>query len=100
MAAPTGRAPYAVMLMAETRPSKARGVIVWRSVAVLITQMIGPTPIRKKLSPASTTEGVQIGSNITTAAASPANGPRAKTAPERPRTGGPRGGDGAGHHAD
>ena len=47
IAAPTGRAPYAVMPIAETRPSSSGGVTVWRSVAVLMTHTIGPTPIRK-----------------------------------------------------
>src|SRR5712691_3948405 len=69
------------MLIAETRPSSARGVTVWRSVAVLITHTIGPAPTRKKLSAASTGDGVQIVVNITRAAAKPAMGPSAITRP-------------------
>src|SRR5206468_7192222 len=64
-AAPIGRAPVAVMLIADARPSRSRGVTVWRSVAVLMTQTIGPTPTRKKLSPARTAAGIQIVSTIT-----------------------------------
>ena len=45
-----------MMLIAETRPSRRGGVTDWRSVVVLITQRIGPTPSRKKLSAASSGE--------------------------------------------
>ncbi len=67
--------------MAETRPSSAGGVTVWRSVVVLITHRIGPAPMRKKLAPASSADGSQIVSTIRRAAVRPASGPMAMTVP-------------------
>ncbi len=69
------------MLMADTRPSRCDGVTVCRRVVVLITQRMGPTPIRKKLSAARPNDGAQMVSSITTAATSPVTGPIATTAP-------------------
>ena len=63
------------MLIADTRPSSARGVTVWRSVAVLMTHTMGPAPIRKKLDAASHGDGVQMVSSISSAATRPAIGP-------------------------
>ena len=70
-----GREPYIAMLIADTRPRSRSGVTIWRSVVVLIVHMIGPTPIRKKLSPASAGVGIQSVDIMTRAAASPAMGP-------------------------
>jgi len=48
---------------------------------VPIVHRIGPTPIRKKLSPASTGVGIQIVATITSAAAKPKSGPITMTTP-------------------
>src|ERR1700732_4055733 len=70
-----------MMLIAETRPSSRGGVTDWRSVVVLITHRIGPTPSRKKLRPASAGEGMSVVSAITAAATKPVTGPSAITVP-------------------
>src|SRR5450830_1809916 len=57
-AAPKGRAPaLPVRKMADTRPSRAPGVTVWRSVVELMVQMMAPQPNTKNPSPASAAEG-------------------------------------------
>ena len=68
-------------MIAETRPSAWPGVTAWRSVVVLIVQSIGPAPIRKKQSPASQGDGIQIVRAMTSAAARPVSGPRVMTVP-------------------
>ena len=70
------------MTIAETRPSIAPGVTVCRRVVVLITQRIGPTPIRKKLDAASGKVGIQIVKTMTSAATSPISG-QATLTPEQ-----------------
>ncbi len=50
-------------------------------MVVPIVHRIGPTPIRKKLSPASTGVGIQIVETMTSAAARPASGPITITTP-------------------
>ena len=67
--------------MADARPSRVAGVTVCRSVAVLMTQMIGPVPSSKKPSPASHATGIQIVSTMRTDAANPATGPSTITRP-------------------
>src|SRR5919109_744700 len=69
------------MLIAETRPSSEGGVTLWRSVAVAITQTIGPAPMKKKLRAASGADGVQIVATMNSAATNPATGPSAITRP-------------------
>src|SRR5476649_2030803 len=54
-----------MMLIAETRPSRCGGVTDWRKVVVLITQMIGPAPSRKKLRPARIGVWITVVSAIT-----------------------------------
>eukprot|EP01036_Dinobryon_divergens_P017807 gene17807-24216_t len=47
-AAPIGRAPVLIVRnTADTRPSMAGGATLWRSVAEVMTQTIGPAPKRK-----------------------------------------------------
>ena len=88
------------MLIADTRPSKSEGVTIWRSVVVPIVHRIGPTPIRKKLSPASAGVGIQIVDTITSAAASPASGPIDDHHAERQRADEPAGQQRAHDHPD
>src|SRR3954449_2793975 len=71
-----------MILMAETRPKRRGGVTDWRSVVVEITHRIGPTPSRKKLSPASQGEGTSTVSAITTEATKPVTGPSPTTVPK------------------
>src|ERR1700753_2893232 len=70
-----------MMLIAETRPSSRGGVTDWRQVVVEITHRIGPTPSRKKLSPASHGDATTVVSAITLAATKPVTGPSPMTAP-------------------
>src|SRR3981081_3606318 len=84
-AEPTGRAPQLLRFTAETRPSRLGGVTDCRSVVVLITHRIGPTPSRKKLRPASSGVGNTVVSAITPAATKPVTGPSPITVPNGSR---------------
>src|SRR5712672_3217337 len=74
-----------MMLMAETRPSSDGGVTDWRKVVVEITHRIGPTPSRKKLTPASTGVGTIVVAAMMTAATKPVTGPSPITVPNASR---------------
>src|SRR5258706_599074 len=71
-----------MMLIAETRPSSAAGVTVWRSVVVLITHRIGPAPKRKNAAAASTPEGAHKVSTSSIDARKPQIGPTITIAPK------------------
>ena len=86
IAEPIGRAPnVAVVISADTRPSMAAGVTTWRNVVELMTHKTGPAPIRKKLSVASTIDGIHKVSTITREAASPLMGPMTMLTPNGSR---------------
>ena len=74
-----------MMLIADTRPSRLGGVTDCRSVVVLITHRIGPTPSRKKLNPANSGVGTRVVSAITAAATKPVTGPSPITVPKARR---------------
>ncbi len=75
-AAPIGRAPvFTVRKIADTRPSMAPGVTVWRNVVEVITQIIGPTPNRKKATAANTPLGNASVATIVSAASTEITGP-------------------------
>src|SRR3954447_15453549 len=74
-----------MILIADTRPSRLGGVTDCRQVVVEITHRIGPTPSRKKLTPASTGEATTVVSAITPAATKPVTGPSPITVPKARR---------------
>ena len=66
---------------ATVRVVSRGGVTACRSVVVLITHRIGPTPSRKKPRPARAALGTMLVSASTMAATSPVTGPSAITVP-------------------
>ena len=71
--------------MADTRPSKASGVMFWRSVVVLMTHRMGPAPITKNDAPASQAEGSHTVNAIISEAMKALIGPMAIKVPKRTR---------------
>ena len=61
--------------IADTRPSIAPGVTVWRSVVEVMVQMIGPKPKRKNDAPASAPRGQASVATIVAMAATDTSGP-------------------------
>ncbi len=66
---------FTVRKIADTWPSTACGVTVWRSVVEAIDQMIGPAPNRKNEAAASAPCGHHSVAAIVNDAATDTNGP-------------------------
>ena len=67
---------------ADTRPSIAPGVTVWRSVVEVMVQTIGPKPKRKKDSPASRPCGQRSVATIVAIATTDTSGPSRMARPK------------------
>ena len=72
---------FTVRKIDDTRPSRACGVTVCRSVVELIVHRIGPTPNRKNAKPASTPDGHSSVATIVAMAATDTTGPTTTTVP-------------------